>query len=72
MVELTTLLRRAFALIMFNKVAALVAVVWVFAALRAGVAMEPSTQEPAWLTHTDSQAGLEISYPADWEARSWN
>jgi len=67
MVELTTLLRRAFALIMFNKVAALVAVVWVFAALRAGVAMEPSTQEPAWLTHTDSQAGLEISYPADWE-----
>lgn len=67
MVELTTLLRRAFALIMLNKVAALVAAVWVIAALRAGVAMEPSTQEPAWLTHTDSQAGLEISYPADWE-----
>ena len=67
MVELTTLLRRVFALIMLNKIAALVAVVWVIAALRVGVAMEPSTQEPAWLTHTDSQAGLEISYPADWE-----
>lgn len=67
MVELITLLRRAFALIMVKKVTALIAVVWVIAALRVGVAMEPSTQEPAWLTYTDSRAGLEISYPADWE-----
>jgi len=52
---------------MLNEVAALVAIVSVIAAPRAGVAAEPSTQERAWLTHTDPEAGLEVSYPADWE-----
>ena len=52
---------------MLNEVAALVAIVSVIAAPRAGVAAEPSTQERAWLTHTDPEARLEVSYPADWE-----
>jgi len=52
---------------MLNEVAALVAIVSVIAAPRAGVAAEPSTQERAWLTHTDPEAGLEVAYPADWE-----
>ena len=67
MVELNTLLRRAFALAMLDKFAALVAIVLVIAVPRAGAATEPTGQERAWLIHTDPEARLEISYPADWE-----
>ena len=33
----------------------------------ASVAAESRTQKPGWLTHTYPEAGLEVSYPADWE-----
>ena len=65
--ELTTFLRRAFALAMLNKVATVVAVASIIAAPCVGAAQEPSAQEPAWLTYTYPEAGLEISYPANWE-----
>ena len=67
MITLTTLQGRVPALAMLIRVGTLVAAAWVVAILRAAVATEPSTHERTWLTHTDPEAGLEISYPADWE-----
>jgi hypothetical protein len=52
---------------MLGKVTTVVAVASVIAAPCTGVAKEPSDQESAWLTHTYPEAGLEISYPTDWE-----
>lgn len=52
---------------MINRITALVAAASVVFAPYVESAADPDTREPGWLTHTDQEAGLEISYPADWE-----
>ena len=52
---------------MLNKATELGAVAFMIAASFSGATMEPSTPEGTWLTHADPEAGIEISYPANWQ-----